>query len=196
LGKEIELAIYDIDPNVVKEKLGSIGAKYIGHFSFRRINFQVKTNTAVEGEYNVSWVRVRTDGINTKITYKQQNGVGMNNREEYEVGTDSFEGAVRIIYKLLSQADYDYFENEREEYEIDGMHVEIDKFPYMPYTMEIEGSSEANIMGLYKKLNPGGSIEKNKSVPTAEYYKMHGFDYLKLQKEYADKIHKLINSGD
>ncbi|EQD37852.1 hypothetical protein B2A_11746, partial [mine drainage metagenome] len=99
--------------------------------------------------------------------------------DEYEIGTDSFEGAAHIISKLLPQAEYDYFENEREEYEIDGMHIEIDKFPYLPYTMEIEGDSETRIMELYKKLEPGGSIEKNKSVPTAEYYKNAWFRLFK-----------------
>jgi adenylate cyclase class IV len=196
LSKEIELAIYDIDPNVVKEKLNKLGARNIGHFSFRRINFQVKTYTTTEGKYDVSWVRIRTDGKDTKITYKRQNGIGIGNRDEYEIGTDSFEGAAHIISKLLPQAEYDYFENKRDEYEIDGMHIEIDKFPYLPYTMEIEGDSETRIMELYKNLEPGGSVEKNKSVPTSEYYRMHGFDYSKLQKEYAGKIRELIGGSD
>ena len=104
-----------------------------------------------------------------------------------------FEQAVKIVHRLMPEAEFDYFENYREEYSLGEFTIELDKFPMLEYSMEIEGPSEETVNELYARINAGGSIEGNKSIPTDEYYRIHGADYSKLQESYADTITSLLS---
>jgi hypothetical protein len=64
----------------------------------------------------------------------------------------------------------------------------------MPYLLEIEGNTKREIEALLEVLNVKGELDGKKSVPTAEYYKMHGVDYAKVQKSYQRKIEKLLKT--
>ncbi|MGC8496343.1 MAG: CYTH domain-containing protein [Candidatus Micrarchaeia archaeon] len=196
MAKEIELPIYGVDPEYVRARLGLIGAKLVGKHQFRRVNFQVKKPAEdASGEYHTKWIRVRTDGKKSTITLKEQNGKGIGGRLEYEVEVSDFEQAVKIVHRLMPDAEYDYFENYREEYALGEFTIELDKFPMLEYSMEIEGPSEESVKELYRKMDIKGAIEGNKSIPTEEYYRIHGFDYSKLQESYAEKIASLLSDS-
>ncbi|MGC8556890.1 MAG: hypothetical protein ACP5ML_02480, partial [Fervidicoccus sp.] len=103
-----------------------------------------------------------------------------------------FAAMARILYALLNNPEYDYFENYREEYSLLGTKITIDKFPDLPYIMEIEGNTKKSVDSLLKKLKITGELDQNKSVPTAEYYKIHGHDYAPIQKKYRKQMKKLL----
>ena len=194
MAKEIELPIYGVNPEIARERLASIGAKPLGKHQFRRVNFQVrKPIEDASGEYYTKWIRVRTDGAKSTITLKEQKGKGIEGRLEYEVEVSDFEQAVKIVHRLMPEAEFDYFENYREEYSLGEFTIELDKFPMLEYSMEIEGPSEESVRELYRKMGTGGVIEDNKSIPTEEYYRIHGSDYSKLQESYADTITSLLS---
>ena len=193
MAKEIELPVYGVDPEASRERFASMGVKLVGKHNFRRMNFQVSNPVDdASGEYYTKWIRVRTDGAKTTITLKEQRGRGIEGRLEYEVEVSDFEKSVKIVHRLMPEAKSDYFENYREEYSLGEFTIELDKFPMLEYSMEIEGPSEESVRELYRKMNIGGSIEGNKSIPTDEYYRIHGSDYSKLQESYADKISSLL----
>ena len=193
MAKEIELPIYGVNPEIARERLASVGAKLVGRHQFRRVNFQVRKpiEDASKGYYT-KWIRVRTDGAKSTITLKEQKGKGIEGRLEYEVEVSDFEQAVKIVHRLMPEAEFDYFENYREEYSLGEFTIELDKFPMLEYSMEIEGPSEETVNELYARINVGGSIEGNKSIPTDEYYRIHGADYSKLQESYSDIIASLL----
>ncbi|MCL4375695.1 hypothetical protein M1394_02760, partial [Candidatus Marsarchaeota archaeon] len=69
----------------------------------------------------------------------------------------------------------------------------IDKFPELPYLLEIEADSENVINKTLEKIKISGEPDVNKSVPTEEYYKMHNMDYSIIQKRYASQIAQLFS---
>lgn len=96
------------------------------------------------------------------------------------------------MHRPIPHASVDYFENYREEYSLGEFAVEIDKFPMLEYSMEIEGPSKEGVECLYAKIGVKGEIEANKSVPTEEYYRMHGKDYSKLQESYSEIMSSIL----
>ncbi len=195
MAKEIELPVYGVDPDEVRKRIIEMGAKLLGKHQFRRFNFQIKEPLkGSSNEYYTKWIRVRTDGSKSTVTLKEQKGKGIEGRLEYEVEVSDFEKAAEIVHRLIPHASVDYFENYREEYSLGEFTVEIDKFPMLEYSMEIEGPSKEGVESLYAKMEVKGEIEANKSVPTEEYYRMHGKDYSKLQEGYSKIISALLGS--
>ncbi len=193
MGKEIEMAYYGIDRDSIVAQLEQLKAEFLGSFKMRRVNFQVATNGKTgTAAYYTCWIRVRTDGNSSTITLKEQKGSKITGRYEYEVKVDNFDNAVIILAKALQAKEYDYFENQREAYKLGSLTFTIDKFPMLPYLLEIEGKSKKVIEDVLKKVKIDGEIDKNKSVPTKEYYRMHGVDYSIVQKEYTKIIEDLL----
>ncbi len=193
LGKEIEVAYYNVDRADLVKKLRAMNAKFIGKFYLRRANFQIATRGNIGSpNYYTSWVRVRSDGRKTTVTLKEQRGNSITGRREYEMEVSSFDDAIKILSKILPNQKIDYFENSRELYELNGLKFSIDKFPKMPYLLEIEGSTKREIYSFLSKVKIKGEIDGNKSVPTSEYYKMHNVDYAQVQKMYQKKIQNLL----
>ena len=195
MAKEIELPVYGVDPEEVRKRIMGMGAELLGKHQFRRFNFQIKEPIkGSSNEYYTKWIRIRTDGSKSTVTLKEQRGKGIEGRLEYEVEVSDFEKAAGIVHRLIPDASVDYFENYREEYSLGEFTVEIDKFPMLEYSMEIEGPSKEAVESLYAKMRVKGEIEANKSVPTEEYYRMHGKDYSKLQESYSKIISALLGS--
>lgn len=193
MGKEIEASFYNVDRNRIVKQLGRLGAKAVGSYKMRRMNFQVASEGKADSQdYYTCWVRVRTDDRRSTLTLKEQRGTSITGRNEYEVEIGNFEDTVRILARALHGASYDYFENHREVYMLDGIEVVIDKFPYLPYLLEIEGNSKEAVDAMVARLEIDGEPDPKKSVPTAEYYRMHGEDYEKVQNSYSKKIAELI----
>jgi hypothetical protein len=73
MAKEIELPVYGVDPEEVRERIIGMGAKLLGKHQFRRFNFQVKEPLkSSSNEYYTKWIRVRTDGSKSTVTLKEQ----------------------------------------------------------------------------------------------------------------------------
>ena len=193
MAKEIELPVYGVDPDALRKRLEEMGAKLAGKHQFRRFNFQAREPVGKgNSEYYTKWIRVRTDGSKSTVTLKEQKGKGIEGRTEYEVEVSDFELTARIMRRLIPDAAVDYFENYREEYSLGEFTIELDKFPMLEYSMEIEGPSKDAVEGLYAKMGVKGEIEANKSVPTDEYYRIHGSDYSKLQEGYSSIMSSIL----
>ena len=94
---------------------------------------------------------------------------------------------------MLPKSRYDYFENERYEYLIHGVHVTIDRFPFLPYCVEIEASSKAKVYRTLRELKIRGVVETgNRATPTWEYYKRHGADYSKVSRRFKTKLARIL----
>lgn len=73
--KEIETKIIDINEREVRERLAKIGAKKIGNLFYRRYVFFLTDKKEID-----EFVRVRTDGKKTTITYKYREGMDIGNK--------------------------------------------------------------------------------------------------------------------
>lgn len=196
MAKEIELNVYNVDKGEVTRRLESLGAKFIGRYFFKRINFQLPASSGKGGERR-AWLRLRTDGTKTMLTFKEQRGAAISQRYEAEVGVEDFIKAVNVIFRIMPDSEYDYFENERDEYELYDVHVTIDKFPHLPHSMEIEGPDEKSVYAALEKIGiKGEKVETTeKAVPTGDYYALHGVDYTKVQQEYKTKLEEMLSQA-
>jgi len=193
VAKEVEVAYYNINRDDIVRQLRRLGAKFVGKYLQKRINFQVVTRgKAGAADYYTSWIRVREKNKKVTLTLKEQKGNKVTGRREYEVEVSDFATMARILYKLLNNPEYDYFENYREEYSLLGTKITIDKFPSLPYIMEIEGATKKSVDSVLHKLKIKGEPDPNKSVPTAEYYRIHGHDYKPVQEKYKKKLETIL----
>jgi hypothetical protein len=152
--------------------------------------------TVKDENYYTSWMRVRTDGKRNTLTLKEQHGTGAGKRNEYEIEVNSFMGAVKILTKVMPSSKFDYIERQREQYVYEplGIEISIDKWPEIPYKMEIEGKSEDELRKFYDSLKlKKGSISRNIAVSDEEFYRLFGIDYVKLKAEYKAKIEKMLD---
>jgi len=204
MPKEIELTVYDIDKEEVIKKLEKCKAIFVGKYHFKTVNFQLETKGIIKSheankedeKYYTAWVRVRTDGKRTTLTFKEQYGTTILKRNEYEAEVSDFLKTVKIIIKLLPNAQYNYTESEREEYKLGKVTIDINKRPYLPYSIEIEGPTQESVMETYKKLGIKKEPMKSIAVPDEEFYKLFGVDYKIVSKEYKEKLEKMLADLD
>ncbi|MCL4411574.1 CYTH domain-containing protein [Candidatus Marsarchaeota archaeon] len=137
-----------------------------------------------------SWVRVRTDGNETTLTFKQmrKNG-GFEPMIEHEVKTADFAETVKIMGRLAKR-ECIYFENSREAYELDGAYITLDKWPKIPLYVEIEAPSNAQLKRIYKKLGIKGEFVGNVAIHGV--YKRYGLDFLDVMRGNSTKLERLL----
>ena len=204
MPKEIELTVYGIDREEVIKKLEECKAVFVGKYHFKTVNFQLETKGTIKSleaskedeKYYTAWVRVRTDGKRTTLTFKEQYGTTILKRNEYEVEVSDFLKTVKIIMKLIPNARYNYTESEREEYKLGEVTIDINKRPYLPYSIEIEGPTQELVMETYKKLDIKKKPMKSIAIPDEEFYKLFGVDYKIVSKEYKEKLEKMLADLD
>ena len=142
---EYEVRVLEIDVDAIIEKLEKLGAKKIGDWNYRRYVYDVKPKE--EGK----WIRLRTNGESTTLTYKNIIDNSINGTKEVEIEVDDFDNT----HKFLECIGFDarsYQENKRIRYMLDDVEVDIDTWPMIPSYLEIEGDSEDDVMKIVDKL--------------------------------------------
>lgn len=181
---EKELKVTDIKKEEVVERLEELGAKYVGTYKFRRLISMPKQES--KGE---SWFRIRTDGRVHVVTFKQKKGNRLA-QEKYEMKIENIREYVQMFlsapYKLL------YFENKRIEYNLDGNKITIDKWPRLPWSLEIEGNTKGEIDSIFRMLNlkrgrPLGNMSGKRG------YSFYNLDYEEVGDAKLSDIKKFYN---
>ncbi|ASI13763.1 CYTH-like superfamily phosphatase [Candidatus Mancarchaeum acidiphilum] len=193
---EIEISVTNINLEEAKERLQELEANYVGTYNYKILNIEIENRGNIESEeYYTKWARVRSDGKKTTLTLKEQYGTDINKRLEYEVETSDFITTAKIILKMLPDAKYSYIEKSRIDYRYkeNNLDIVIDKWPKLPYKMEVEGPSEESIKEFYKRLNlKSGTLAPSIAVSNEEYYKMFNIDYKEMINEYNEKFEKML----
>ena len=180
-NKETEIKILDIDRTEVIQNLKTLKAKFKGKYNLERVVFDLKGK-----KDPFASIRVRTDGKTVTMTLKDasnQKEGWKTSTPEWEVVTDDFLRTKDLLYGLLYPKHTKmvlHMRNTREIFEIGKISVTIDKWPKLPYLVEIEGPTENNIEKVYKKLDIQGRRIGNK--PISEVYKLYGLNYHVLFK--------------
>ncbi len=167
---EYELRILEIDSKELIQKLEKLGAKKIGEWQQQRYVYDI-----IPKDPN-SWIRLRTNGTKTTLTFKSVVEKTIDGTKELEVEVSDFE----ITNLLLNQMGYfskGFQENKRIQYILDGVEVDIDTWPYIPTYLEIEGKNEEEVYRIIDKLN----IDKNKisTLDVQSLYEYYGYDNIR-----------------
>ncbi len=148
---EYEARALDINKKEIEEKLIKMGAQKVADFDYRRkvYDFNPKTNH--------KWIRLRTDGTTTTLTIKEYVENSIDGTREMEIKVSSFEETDKILNELGYVA-HTYQENKRTRYNLNGVELDIDTWPYIPTYLEIEGKDEEDVLNTAKLLG----IDKSK----------------------------------
>ena len=165
---EIEERILEIDKEKVIKKLEELGAKKIGEWFYKRYTYDFTPKRESE------WIRLRTNGVETTLTYKNVETREIDGTRELEIVVDDFDETNEFL-KILGYEYKNYQENKRIRYMLDDVEIDIDTWPMIPSYMELEGPS----------------VEKVKEVED-----LLGVDKSKITTLYADEIAKEIYNID
>lgn len=190
MGKEREITILDVKKGEVIKRLKELKAKHVGTHNFARVECIIDGKPGI-GRH--SWIRIRTDGKETTLALKKMRGKGgFTAMDEYEVKTDDFEETVRIVGKLLNLKKGIYFENERVAYTLKGAYITIDKWPELPYSVEIEAPSTRVLKEVYKLLKINGKFVGNAAIH--DVYKRYGLDFREVMDKNKSKLNALLDA--
>ncbi len=152
--KEIEAKFLEINPAQIQTKLKKLGAKKIFDKTFREAIYCPPRATK---EYD-KWlkerrrVRIRDTGEEVLLAIKVNKKWGLSDTEEVEQKVASFEETEKFL-KLLGLALLRYQEKRRISYQVDGAHIEVDYWPWVPTWLEIEAESEKKVKDWAQKLD-------------------------------------------
>ena len=116
----------------------------------------------------------------TTLTYKDIVSNTIDGTKEIEIEVNDFETTNELLEKIGFKHKR-YEENKRIQYILDGVEVDIDSWPMIPTYMEIEGTSESEV------LNKLELLEVNKSKVTTLnccdiYTQIYGIDIDKIEE--------------
>ncbi len=142
---EYEIRILEINKEEMIKKLEKLGATKKGKFNQKRYVYDLRP--AEKGK----WIRLRTNGRVTTLTYKDIVSNTIDGTKELEFEVEDFNKANEFLEKIGFE-NRSYQENERIQYILNNVEIDIDSWPMIPTYMEIEGKSE-EIMNIKKILN-------------------------------------------
>ena len=143
---EYEIRILDVNKEEMIKKLEKLGATLKGKFEQKRYFYDLKP---VEKD---KWIRLRTNGKVTTLTYKNIVSNTIDGTKEVEFEVEDFNKANEFLERIGFK-NRSYQENERIQYILSNVEIDIDSWPMIPTYMEIEGKSEEEIINMKKVLD-------------------------------------------
>lgn len=171
---ELEERILEIDVKKMIAKLESLSAEKVGEWHQKRYVYDF--NPIRENE----WIRLRTNGITTTLTYKNVEKNEIDGTKELEIEVENFEKTNEML-KILGYLPKAFQENKRIRYLLKGTEVDLDSWPLIPPYLEIEGKSKSEIEEIEKLLE----VDKSKVtyLNCSDVYKeIYGIDISKIKE--------------
>ena len=134
MGIEYEVRVLDINIEETTKKLEILGAKKVGEWEQKRYVYD--TNPVNPN----AWYRLRTNGSETTLTYKNVQANTVDGTKELEIVVSDFDKTNELL-ELMGYINRGYQENKRIRYMLNGIEIDIDSWPMIPAYMEIEGKS-------------------------------------------------------
>lgn len=140
---EIEATFIDINKDELHEKLKQAGAKLLQP--------EVLMKRVVFGLNDHSFLRVRDEGNQIIMTYKDVQSLTLTGTQEINVEVSNYQDTIDILKASGLRAKADQ-ETLREKWELDEVELDIDTWPWIPSYVEIEGPSVEKVQEVAQKL--------------------------------------------
>ena len=170
---EYEVRVLEINKDELIKKLESLKAKKIGEYNQKRYVYD--TIPKADGK----WIRLRTNGKETTLTYKDVTSDKIDGTKEVEVVVSDLETTNEFLNKIGFESKA-YQENNRIRYMLDDVELDIDSWPLIPTYLEIEGSSEKSVLDMIDKLELDKSKVTSLDVQSV-YEKFYNIDISKIK---------------
>lgn len=140
---EIEATFINIDKDQLRAQLKELGATLLQPETLmRRTIFNINDH---------SFVRVRDEGNRITMSYKRLDKLSLSGMKEICLDVNNYDDAINFV-KVCGLKSKAIQETLREEWELDGVELDIDTWPWLPTFAEIEGPSEAAVKSVAEKL--------------------------------------------
>lgn len=176
MNLEIEATFIEINKDELRAKIQALGGKLLQpEMLMRRVVFDT-------GEH--SFVRVRDEGNKIVMTYKYHHDDSLLGTEEINVEVNDYDSAIAFLEKIGLRPKA-VQETYREEWELDGVELDIDTWPWLPTYVEIEGPSAAAVEAVAEKL--GFDMKHAHYGSVDEIYKLY-YDVTNDDINYCPEI--------
>ncbi len=166
MNNELELRILDVDIDESIGKLEEIGAEKIGDWYYKRYVYDTKPCD------DDKWIRLRTNGIETTLTYKEYNNESIDGVKELEIVVSDLEDTIKML-EVLGYTPRSIQENKRIRYMYEGVEIDIDSWPYLNPYIEVEAKTKEDVERVVEILKPLGS--KVTALNNQSIYREKGF---------------------
>lgn len=171
---EYEIRILEIDKESIIKLLEGLGAIKKGEYNQKRYVYDLKP------VQNGKWIRLRTNGSETTLAYKNVVSDTVDGTKELEFQVESFDKANEFLNRIGFRA-RSYQENKRIQYILDNVEIDIDTWPMIPTYLEIEASNEKEIYNMIGRLKLNNS--KITSLNCDDIYRqIYNIDISKIGK--------------
>jgi len=113
----------------------------------KRVVFNLPKGHEIKG----GWLRVRDEGNKITLSLKIIDGDKIENQKEVCLKVSDFNDAV-LLLETIGCDKKAYQESMREIWELDGVEVVIDEWPFLKPFIEVEGKSEEEVRKVSEKL--------------------------------------------
>ncbi len=146
MNTEYEVRVLEINIDEMIQKLESLNAEKIGEWNQKRYVYDMipKSENA--------WLRLRTNGTETTLTYKNVEKNTIDGTKELEIVVSDFEKTNDML-ELMCYHHKGYQENKRIRYMLNDVEIDLDTWPLIPTYMEIEGKNEQEVNDILLKLD-------------------------------------------
>ena len=176
MNTEYEIRVLEVDVEEIVAKLEKLGAQKVGDWEQKRYVYDF--NPKRENQ----WIRLRTNGKKTTLTYKNVEKDTVDGTKELEIEVDDLEKTNEML-EVLGYKSKGYQENKRIRYMLNDVEIDIDTWPKIPTYMEIEGKDEKEVNETLKLLD----------VPEDKVTALNCEDiYKKVYNIDIDKIKNLV----
>jgi len=161
---EYEATFLDIDKDEMRIKLKQAGAKLL------RPEFLQKRDVFyLPDKRKHAWLRIRDEGDKTTISLKIVDGNKIDDQQEICFTIDNYQEGVEFL-KTIGCEWKGYQETKRELWELDGVEITIDEWPFLEPFVEVEGKSKQKVKAVSKKI--GFNYEEAIFCAVGTLYKM------------------------
>ena len=164
---EHEIKLLDIDVDGITAFFSSVGVSKESSLFFKRNIFKT-----VDDDKD-AWIRLRTDGNKTTLSYKKSVSNAVDGMMEIEITVSDYD-STRELLLATGLKSRSYQENKRDVYQWMGCEISIDYWPRIPAYLEIEGSSVEMVEKCLKELEKFS--KKTTSLSTEKVYRSYGID--------------------
>ena len=135
---EIEARLLNVNVEEFIDKLLSSNAEFVGDF------LQVRKCYDLKPKKENSWIRLRTNGEETTLAYKEIQTDKIDGTKECEIKVSDFETTDEIL-NILGYTARSTQENRRIRFLLCGVEIDIDFWPMIPTYVEFEAKEEESI---------------------------------------------------
>jgi adenylate cyclase class 2 len=167
MNTEYEVRVLELNHDEMIKKLESLGAECKFEALQQRYVYDVKP------KQENKWIRLRTDGKKTTLTIKDLQAKTIDGTKELEIVVDDFDKTNSILEEL-GYKNRGFQQNKRTQYILNGVEIDLDRWPLIPEYMEIEGPSIEAVEETLIKL--GIKKEEVVTLDVASIYDHYGFD--------------------